>query len=102
MSSFLWKQLRSYGAIADAHPVTFIGVDARLMRPYVQFVADRLLVALGNVKFYRVSNPFMAIVSVQEQPDFLKNFELDYSTKGVRPMTSGKSRQEQGADAHAL
>ncbi len=34
---------------------------------YIEFVADRLLVALGNPKIYNVSNPFdwMDLISLQ-------------------------------------
>ena len=28
------------------------------MKTYIEFVADRLLVALGNPKLYNVTNPF--------------------------------------------
>ena len=32
--------------------------NAGLMKTYIEFVADRLLVALGNPKLYNVTNPF--------------------------------------------
>jgi hypothetical protein len=36
--------------ICDALPVDLIGMNSRLMGQYIEFVADRLLVALGNPK----------------------------------------------------
>ena len=42
----------------DALPVSLIGMNAKLMCQYIEFVADRLLVALGNDKIWNVSNPF--------------------------------------------
>ena len=41
----------------DALPVALIGMNSKLMNQYIEFVADRLLVALGNEKVYKVSNP---------------------------------------------
>lgn len=35
----------------DALPVSLLGMNCKLMCQYVEFVADRLLVALGNKKF---------------------------------------------------
>ena len=44
--------------IIDALPVSLIGMNSKLMCQYIEFVADRLLVALGNDKVWNVSNPF--------------------------------------------
>jgi ribonucleotide reductase beta subunit family protein with ferritin-like domain len=51
----------------DALPVDLIGMNSRLMSQYIQFVADRLLVALGCSKTYNVVNPFefMEQISLQ-------------------------------------
>ena len=38
--------------ICDALPVDLIGMNSRLMGQYIEFVADRLLVALGNPKVF--------------------------------------------------
>jgi ribonucleoside-diphosphate reductase subunit M2 len=35
-----------------------LGINAKLMEQYIEFVADRLLLALGNQKFYHSTNPF--------------------------------------------
>ena len=43
--------------LLDALPVGLIGMNAKLMCQYIEFVADRLLVSLGNEKEYNVSNP---------------------------------------------
>ena len=53
--------------ICDALPVNLIGMNATLMSQYLEFVADRLLVALGCSKVYNASNPFdwMEIISLQ-------------------------------------
>ena len=57
--------------LCDALPVDLIGMNSRLMEQYIQFVADRLLVALGAEKLYKSSNPFdwMEMLSLQYAPD---------------------------------
>lgn len=43
--------------LTDALPVSLIGMNSTLMCQYIEFVADRLLLSLGNEKHYKVSNP---------------------------------------------
>ena len=54
-------------ALLDALPVSLIGMNADLMCQYIEFVADRLLVALGNDKVWNATNPFdfMDMISLQ-------------------------------------
>jgi ribonucleotide reductase beta subunit family protein with ferritin-like domain len=53
--------------VCDSLPVDLIGMNASLMAQYIEFVADRLLVALGCEKHYVAINPFdwMEIISLQ-------------------------------------
>ena len=44
--------------ITSALPVELIGMNSRLMAEYIEFVADRLLHALGVGKVYHTANPF--------------------------------------------
>ena len=44
--------------LTDALPVNLIGMNCGLMRQYIEFVADRLLVALQQPK---VTNDFVSI-----------------------------------------
>ncbi|KAF8342484.1 ribonucleotide reductase [Amanita rubescens] len=55
--------------LTDALPVKLIGMNAKLMCQCIEFVADRLLVALGNEKVYNATNPFdfMDMISLQVQ-----------------------------------
>jgi ribonucleoside-diphosphate reductase subunit M2 len=39
-------------------PVALIGMTSTLMRKYIEFVADRLLISLSNKKVYKSTNPF--------------------------------------------
>lgn len=53
--------------VCEALPVALIGMNQDLMSQYIEFVADRLLVALGCNKHYHASNPFdwMETISLQ-------------------------------------
>ncbi|HMQ08784.1 MAG TPA: ribonucleotide-diphosphate reductase subunit beta [Saprospiraceae bacterium] len=71
--------------VTDAIPVNLIGMNAELMCQYIEFVADRLLVALGNPKIYRVENPFpwMDMISLQGKTNFFEKRVGDYQKAGV-------------------
>ena len=70
-----------YLIAADALPVALIGMNSKLMCQYIEFVADRLLVALGDEKFYGVTNPFdfMELISMQGKTNFFEKRVSDYS-----------------------
>ncbi|KAK7439026.1 Ribonucleotide-diphosphate reductase (RNR), small subunit [Stygiomarasmius scandens] len=71
--------------LTDALPVSLIGMNAKLMCQYIEFVADRLLVALGNEKHYNVTNPFdfMDMISLQGKTNFFEKRVSDYSKAGI-------------------
>ncbi|RXK37299.1 ribonucleoside-diphosphate reductase subunit M2 [Tremella mesenterica] len=71
--------------LTDALPVSLIGMNAKLMCQYIEFVADRLLVALGNDKIWNVSNPFdfMEMISLQGKANFFESRVSAYSKSGV-------------------
>lgn len=72
--------------LADALPVALIGMNSTLMAQYIQFVADRLLVSLGNEKHYNVPNPFdfMDMISLQGKTNFFEKRVSDYRKAGVK------------------
>lgn len=74
--------------VRDAIPVKLIGMNADLMCQYIEFVADRLLVALGSPKIYKVANPFdfMDLISMNGKTNFFERRVSDYQKSGV--MTS--------------
>ena len=47
--------------LTDALPVSLIGMNAALMCQYIEFVADRLLISLGNEKHFKSTNPVRSI-----------------------------------------
>lgn len=71
--------------ITDALPVKLIGMNADLMKQYIEFVADRWLVELGNNKYYNASNPFdfMELISLQGKTNFFEKRVGDYQKSGV-------------------
>jgi len=71
--------------VTDALPVSLIGMNARSMSQYIEFVADRLLVALGCGKIYNASNPFdfMEMISVQGKTNFFEKRVAEYQKAGV-------------------
>ncbi|GAA5943407.1 ribonucleoside-diphosphate reductase small subunit [Sporobolomyces koalae] len=77
--------------LTDALPVGLIGMNSGLMRQYIEFVADRLLVALGNSKLYATSNPFdfMEMISMEGKTNFFEKRVSDYQKAGVMNRSSG-------------
>jgi ribonucleoside-diphosphate reductase subunit M2 len=56
-------------------------MNAALMCQYIEFVADRLLVSLGNEKYYNATNPFdfMDMISLQGKTNFFEKRVSEYS-----------------------
>lgn len=71
--------------VSDALPVKLIGMNSDLMCQYIEFVADRLLAALGQEKIYNVENPFpwMDMISLQGKTNFFEKRVGDYQKSGV-------------------
>ena len=71
--------------VSDALPVSLIGMNAELMCQYIEFVADRLLVQLGEPKAYNADNPFdwMDLISIQGKTNFFEKRVGDYRKSGV-------------------
>jgi ribonucleotide reductase beta subunit family protein with ferritin-like domain len=67
--------------ITQALPCSLIGMNATLMKQYIAFVADRLLVQLGVEKVYKVSNPFdfMELISLEGKTNFFEKKVSEYS-----------------------
>jgi ribonucleoside-diphosphate reductase beta chain len=71
--------------VTDALPVSLIGMNARLMCQYIEFVADRLLNALGYPKVYHSTNPFdfMEMISLEGKTNFFEKRVSEYKKAGV-------------------
>lgn len=71
--------------VTDALPVKLIGMNSDLMSQYIEFVADRLLVELGNEKIYNAINPFdfMEMISIQGKTNFFEKRVGEYQKASV-------------------
>ncbi len=71
--------------VSDAIPVRLIGMNSDLMCQYIEFCADRLLLALGCDKFYNATNPFdfMEMISLQGKTNFFEKRVAEYQKSGV-------------------
>jgi ribonucleoside-diphosphate reductase subunit M2 len=78
--------------VTEALPVELIGMNSKLMSQYIEFVADRLLVALGVPKIWNTLNPFdwMELISVDGKTNFFEKRVGEYSKAGVG--SSGNDR----------
>ena len=86
---------------SDALPVDLIGMNARLMHQYIEFVADHLLASLGNAKHYKSSNPFdfMDMISLQGKTNFFEKRVSDYARANFSHSTSQQDVTTHGTQA---
>jgi ribonucleoside-diphosphate reductase beta chain len=71
--------------ILEALPVRLIGMNSDLMSQYLEFVTDRLLMALGCSKVYNSENPFdfMQNIALQGKTNFFEKRVAEYQKAGV-------------------
>merc|ERR1712084_202849 len=83
--------------ICDALSCDLIGMNNELMTKYIEFVADRLLVALGHPKMFNATNPFdwMELISLQGKTNFFEKRVGEYQKAGV--MASATENVESAA-----
>jgi ribonucleoside-diphosphate reductase beta chain len=71
--------------VSDALPVNLIGMNSDMMCQYIEYVADRLLLSLGNEKMFNAENPFpwMEMISLQGKTNFFEKRVGDYQKAGI-------------------
>ncbi|HAW21255.1 MAG TPA: ribonucleoside-diphosphate reductase [Flavobacteriales bacterium] len=71
--------------VTESLPVSLIGMNAKLMQQYIEFVADRLLSELRCDKVYNSENPFdfMEMISLQGKTNFFEKRVAEYQKAGV-------------------
>lgn len=71
--------------ITQSLPCSLIGMNARDMTTYIQFVADRLAVQFGISRIWQVQNPFdfMELISLEGKTNFFEKKVSEYSKPGV-------------------
>jgi ribonucleoside-diphosphate reductase subunit M2 len=79
--------------ICESLPCGLIGMNAKMMSEYIEFVADRLAVQLGLKKIYGTHNPFdfMDLISLEGKTNFFEKKVSDYS----RPMGGSELRLDE-------
>ncbi|OWM71429.1 ribonucleoside-diphosphate reductase small chain [Punica granatum] len=77
--------------VCDALPCALVGMNGDLMGQYIEFVADRLLVALGCGKVYDAANPFdwMELISLQGKTNFFEKRVGEYQKASVMSSING-------------
>jgi ribonucleoside-diphosphate reductase beta chain len=77
--------------ITKALPCELIGMNAKLMSQYIEFVADRLSLQLGYPKIYSATNPFdfMERISLENKDNFFEKRVSTYAKAAV-----GKKRED--------
>merc|ERR1712156_541965 len=87
--------------LTEALPCNLIGMNCALMRQYIEFVADRLLVELQCEKIYNVENPFdfMEHISLEGKTNFFEKRVGEYQKMGVMASTEGGAAHEFTLDA---
>ena len=66
--------------VTDSLPVSLIGMNAKMMQQYIEFVADFWLSELGCKKVYNSENPFdfMDMLSLQNKSNFFEKRVSEY------------------------
>ena len=66
--------------ITESLPVSLIGMNSNLMKQYLEFVTDRLLVDFGCNKVFNVKQPFsfMEMIALQGSTNFFEKRVGDY------------------------
>ncbi len=87
--------------VSDALPVSLIGMNAELMKQYIEFVADHLLVSLNLNKVYNTANPFdfMDMISLQGKTNFFEKRVGEYQKAGVMSSTKENEAAKFSMDA---
>jgi ribonucleotide reductase beta subunit family protein with ferritin-like domain len=77
--------------ITKSLPCELIGMNAKLMAQYIEFVADRLCLMLGYPKIYCSANPFsfMERLSMENKDNFFEKRVSTYAKAAV-----GKSKED--------
>ena len=87
--------------VSDALPVSLIGMNAELMKQYIEFVADHLLISLNLNKIYNATNPFdfMDMISLQGKTNFFEKRVGEYQKAGVMSSTKENEAAKFSMDA---
>ena len=79
--------------VCEALSVALIGMNKEMMSQYIEFCADRLLVALGAPKLFNAKNPFdwMELISLQGKTNFFEKRVAEYQKANVMSSVNSNS-----------
>ena len=71
--------------ITESISCSMLGMNVDMMKQYIKFVADRIMIQLGYDKIYKVANSFdfMENISIETKTNFFENRVVAYSKAGV-------------------
>ena len=77
--------------VTESLPVSLIGMNAKMMQQYIEFVADFWLSELGCKKVYNSENPFdfMDMLSLQNKSNFFEKRTSEYQKASDRNIDFG-------------
>jgi ribonucleoside-diphosphate reductase beta chain len=75
--------------IIDSLPCSIIGMNSDLMKQYIEFVADRILLQLGHTEIWHSTNPFsfMELISLRPKSNFFEIRVGEYKKAGIGKCT---------------
>jgi ribonucleotide reductase beta subunit family protein with ferritin-like domain len=82
--------------VCDSLPVSLLGMNNKWMCEYIEFVADRLSVALGFQRIYNAKNPFdwMVLISLQGKTNQFEKRVSAYQQFILEAPSSNKNSDE--------
>ena len=71
--------------IINSLPCNMIGMNSELMKEYIEFVSDRLLIQLGYNKIWNSNNPFdfMELISLRPKSNFFELRVGEYAKSNI-------------------
>ncbi len=77
--------------ITESLPISLIGMNAKLMTQYLEYVTDRLLLEFECSKVYESTNPFdfMEMISLEGKTNFFEKRVSEYQKAGVKSGGTG-------------
>ena len=77
--------------VCDSLPCALVGMNAKMMSDYIEYVADHLFASLGLAKEYNTANPFdwMELISLQGKTNFFEKRVGEYQKAGVMNSIGG-------------
>jgi len=72
----------AYNFVNDAIPVKLLGMNNDSMNQYIEYVSDRLLIALGYTKYWNKENPFpfMETIGMLQKTNFFESRPTEYQS----------------------